>query len=92
MHHSDVRKKRMVEPRYPEAARTMNLGDVSCKVRMYIDETGTPIRLDFEQCPKVFHASARDALMKWRFYPARDPNGKKTKAQFILKIKYRLTG
>jgi hypothetical protein len=30
--------------------------------------------------------------MKWRFYPARDPDGKKVKAQFILKIKYRLTG
>jgi len=91
-HHTELRKKRQVQPEYPEAARTMNLGDVSCKVRMFIDEKGLPYNIKFEACPKIFQASAQNALMRWRFYSAKDENGTKVKAQFLLNIKYKLTG
>jgi len=85
-----VIKPRMVQPEYPEAAKKQNVGDHVCKVRIFIDTSGVPYALKFEKCLKVFHSSARKALMKWRFYPARDTNNKPVKAQFMLKIRYLL--
>ena len=88
-HHSEVQVKRRVSPHYPDSAKDLNLGDVSCKVRIFIDDKGVPYDIAFEACPKVFHASAEDALMKWRWYPAKF-EGNKVKAQFLLNIKYKL--
>jgi protein TonB len=90
-HHSELQVKRRVVPEYPEAAREMNLGDQDCKVRIFIDEEGVPYDVKFEACPKVFHDSARDAILKWRWYPAK-VGGEKVKAQFLLNVKYKLTG
>jgi outer membrane biosynthesis protein TonB len=89
-HHSEVKPKVRTMPAYPAAAKTMNLGDVSCKVRIFIDEAGKPYDVVFEACPKVFHGSANDAIFKWRWYPARDENNAKVRAQFLLNIKYTL--
>ena len=89
-HHSEVQVKRRVQPEYPDAAKQMNLGDVDCRVRIFIDEDGVPYDVKFEACPKVFHDSARDAILKWRWYPAK-VGGSKVKAQFLLNIKYKLT-
>ncbi|TVQ87384.1 MAG: hypothetical protein EA397_18885 [Deltaproteobacteria bacterium] len=85
-----MKVKRRVAPSYPEAARTMKLGDVNCRVRIFIDESGSPYDVQFEACPKVFHASATEALLKWRWYPARDDENKKVRASFMLNIVYKL--
>lgn len=86
-HHSDLQIKRRVDPVYPDAALDMNLGEQLCRVRVVIDETGTPNKVIAENCPKVFQASAEEALMKWRWYPAKAGRDK-VSAQFLLNIKY----
>ncbi len=83
MHHSDVEWKNKAVPDYPEAAREMNLGDVDCRVRMFVDEKGMPNNIDFVACPKVFQDAAKEAFFKSRWYPAKVDN-LKTKAQFVL--------
>ncbi|MBN2799355.1 MAG: energy transducer TonB [Deltaproteobacteria bacterium] len=88
-HHSEVQVKRRVVPEYPAAAKDLNLGDVDCKARVFIDEEGTPFDIQFEACPRVFHQSTRDAIMKWRWYPAK-VNREKVQAQFIINVKYKL--
>lgn len=90
VHHSEVKTKRRVMPRYPEAARTANLGDQNCRLRVFIDEKGKPYDVKFMACPKVFQPSAEKALFKWRWYPAKDENGNKTRATFGLNIRYTL--
>lgn len=90
VHHSEVRTKSRVMPLYPEAARSMNLGNVNCRVRIFIDESGSPYDVQFEACPKVFHAATSEAIYKWRWYPARDDDRNKVKAQFLLNIAYKL--
>jgi protein TonB len=87
-HHSEVEVKRRVQPDYPSAAESMNLGDVSCRVRVFIDETGVPYNVKIEACPKVFHDTTQQALLKWRWYPAK-VDGSKVKAQFLLVVNYK---
>lgn len=89
-HHSEVTTKKRVSPVYPDAAKEMNLGNVDCRVRIFIDENGVPFDVKFEACPKVFQASAKDAIMQWRWYPAK-VGTEKVKAQFLLNIAYKLT-
>ncbi|MCO4743978.1 MAG: energy transducer TonB [Proteobacteria bacterium] len=89
LHHSEVQAKRRVAPDYPDQARDMDLGDVSCKVRVTINERGRPVAVGVEACPSVFHDSARKALMKWSFYPAK-VGGETVPAQFMLNIRYKL--
>jgi len=88
---SEVRVRRRVEPRYPEAARSLGLGDVTCRVKVTVDARGVPSQVDVSHCPRVFHTSAREALFAWRFYPARR-GGRKVAATFSLGIRYRLRG
>lgn len=88
-HWRELTVRRQVAPIYPDAAKDMNLGDVSCKVRMFIDEAGRPTDLKFEACPLPFQESARTAVMKWRWDPARLGDDA-VPAQFVLKIEYRL--
>ena len=86
-HHSDLQIKRRVDPVYPDAALDMNLGEQLCRVRVVIDESGVPTQVIAENCPKVFQASAEQALMKWRWYAAK-AGSQKVSAQFLLNIKY----
>lgn len=90
MHHTEVKTKRRESPVYPQAAKDLKLGDVNCKVRVFIDEEGAPYDLKFLECPEVFHESARDALLQWRWYPVWD-GGQKTPANFYLFVRYRHT-
>ena len=87
MHHSDVEWKNRAIPDYPEAAREMNLGEVECRVRMFVDEKGMPNNIEFVACPKVFQDTTREAFFKSRWYPAKVDNAK-TRAQFLLVYKY----
>ena len=86
-HHSEVKVKRRVQPRYPPAAQDLNLGDVVCRVNVFIDEKGVPYDIEPQNCPKVFHQEVKDALYKWRWYPAK-VEGKAVKGQFLMAIKF----
>lgn len=86
-HHSDVERKTRVDPDYPDAAREMNLGDVDCRVRMFIDDKGMPENVEFMACPKAFHDTVKEAFFKCRWYPAKVA-GVKTKAQFVMVYRF----
>jgi len=88
-HHRDLEAKKRVQPRYPDAASEMNLGDQKCLARVFIDEKGKPYEVVVERCPKVFHAATKEAILKWRWYPPKD--GKtKVKAQTVIGITYKM--
>ena len=89
LHHSEVEVKKRIEPRYPKTAKEANLGDQRCLAKVYIDETGTPYKVLVENCPKVFHASTREAILKWRWYPPK-VGKQKVKAQITIGITYKV--
>lgn len=86
--HSELEVKRRSLAKFPEAARGRGFGDQRCKVWVFIDETGTPYDATVEDCPKVFHASAKETLMKWRWYPPKD-GGVRIKAKTVIIVRYR---
>lgn len=88
---NQVRVRSRIQPRYPDQAKAMNLGDVVCAAKLVVDARGKPTDVQVSGCPKVFHPTAREALFGWRFYPAR-VNGEKVPATFTLRIRYRLRG
>lgn len=90
VHSSEVQVKTRIQPKYPMAAKDLNLGDVVCKVRIFIDPKGIPERLEFLSCPAVFQGETTEALLKWRFYPLKH-GGQPVAAQFVVSIKYVLT-
>jgi hypothetical protein len=90
LHHLDVSKKKDVPLEYPQTAKDLNMGDIDCRVTIFIDEDGVPYNVAFPACPAVFHDSARKTILQWRYWPAK-VDGRKTKAQFVLKIEYRMT-
>ena len=88
-HHSDLETKRRVQPVYPKAAKSMNLGQQRCKALVKIDASGSPYDVQVEDCPVVFHAPTREALLKWRWYAPRDGR-QKVAAQTVITITYTL--
>jgi hypothetical protein len=87
VHHKDVKYKREPYLRYPKAAKDLNLGDITCLVRVWIDESGVPNRVEVEKCPKAFHRETKEAMLKARWFPARF-EGEKIPAQFLTRVKY----
>ena len=90
VHWSDVKIKRRVAPKMPQAAKALNITEENCQVRFYIDLKGNPEKIDILKCSKIFHDSLMNAAEKWRFYPMKSANGQKVKATFILNVKFRL--
>lgn len=79
--------RRRTDPDYPKAARQASLGDQRCVARVRIDEDGVPYDVTVDGCPRVFHDATRDALMSWRWYPAR--RGKeRVPAQLTVGVTY----
>ncbi len=91
VHWSEVKPKRRIAPKMPDAAKQLNMSEERCNVRFFINEKGVPYDVRLETCPAVFHESALEAAWKWRFYPMK-VEGKAVKTQFTLAILYRLTG
>lgn len=89
-YHSDLQWKSRIAPEYPDAARSLGLGDVACRVEVRIDASGVPEGVDFQACPMVFHAAVRQAVMTSRWYPAK-AGGEKVKARFLLIYQFKLT-
>jgi hypothetical protein len=88
-HYSEIMVKKRVDHVYPDAARDADLGQVTCRVRVFIDEKGLPTETRIEHCPAAFHASTHDALWQWEWEPARLPlTGDVCTAQFLMAIRY----
>ena len=88
-HHSELEVKKRVNPRYPESAKSLQLGDQRCLVKVFIDEKGIPFDAVVEKCPKVFHAGTKEAILRWRWYPPKDGKNK-IKAQTTIAVTYKL--
>lgn len=86
-HHSELRIRTRVAPKYPEEAIGLPETAANCRVRVFIDAEGLPVRLEVENCPAVFHAALEDALMQWTWYPA-TIDGVPVPAQFLIAIKF----
>lgn len=69
LHHTEVEVKRRAQPVYPPEAKALGLGEVRCKARIYVDETGRPTKVMVEDCPVEFHRSTQESLMRWQWYP-----------------------
>ena len=89
VHHRDLTLRASPKPRYPKTAAAMGLGEVHCKARVSIDDKGKPYEVVVEHCPKVFHEETRQALLRWRWYPPRDSERNKVRAQTVIGITYR---
>ena len=87
VHGSQVFLKVRLTPVYPEAAKSLDLGETACPVRFTIDPRGVPTAVDVSECPELFRASAEGAAWKWRFYPYK-VDGKPTPVSFVMVLKY----
>ena len=90
VHWSDVKIKRQIPPKFPQAAKRLNITEERCLVRFFIDEKGKPMEVKIEKCNKIFHDELTSAAMKWRFYPVKSESGQKAKAQFLLSVVFKL--
>lgn len=90
LHGSAVRVKRRVDTAYPEAARQLAIDEARCDVRVVIDERGVPLQVAFDACPAPFRPTTTEAVMRWRWYPARDETGSPQAATFRLAVLYKL--
>jgi protein TonB len=88
-HHSELEAKKKVQPEYPEAALSLNLGDQRCMARVFIDEEGVPYDVIVEKCPNVFHPVTKETILKWRWYPPKDGKNK-VKAQTTIGVTYKM--
>ena len=87
---TEVKSRIRVEPRFPEAAKQLNITEETCRVKFYIDEQGEPYDVQVEECHELFHENVLDAAWKWRFYPYENPDGDAIKSFFTLKFTFRL--
>lgn len=89
-HVSEVKVKKQLPFKYPEAARKLDVGDATCKVKVILDVSGSPVRIEEQVCARGFFDDARDTLMKWR-WEAPLVNGAPVEAQFSMTIKYSIS-
>ncbi len=89
VHSPRVKAKRTPYPKYPKAAKKLDLGDVDCMVEFVIEENGKPLDVTLSNCPDVFHEATLDAMWKWRFHPLQI-DGEPTEARFTVKVHYQL--
>lgn len=88
LHHSEVVVKRRVSPTWPAGADALGVDSVDCRVSVRVDRSGAPTAIDVLDCPAAFHASVREALLRWRWFPA-EVDGKAVAASFQLIVRYR---
>lgn len=91
VHSSDLRAKRRVEPRYPEAARALHLGEQRCRARVSIGADGVPTDVEVSGCPAVFHPDTEVAIRGWRWWPPR-VDGRPAAVVTTIVVVYRLDG
>mgnify|MGYP002631001475 CR=1 FL=1 len=90
VHHSEVDRKKKVNPQYPRAAQALGLGSVSCRVLVTIDSRGAPTNVVVEDCPLVFHPESKDAMLRSRWYPPTVEGERLNSAEFLVVINFDL--
>jgi hypothetical protein len=78
-----------VKPEYPDAARSLGLGEQKCFARVEISAEGEPVNVTITGCPAVFHPETEAAMWGWRWYPVR-LDGQKTAVVTTISVLYRL--
>jgi protein TonB len=74
-------------PEYPRSARRAGItGTVIA--RIYVNATGKVTRVDILEGPDVFHEGVREALLAWRYTPARLSDGTATADTHIVRIPF----
>ena len=66
---SDLRVRTMAIPKYPDAARDLQLQPQRCEARVRMNGAGLPLQIQVEGCHEALHDSARESLLAWRWYP-----------------------
>jgi outer membrane biosynthesis protein TonB len=89
VHRLQMEARKRVEPRYPEAARALGLGQQRCLALVSVDEEGIPYEVEISGCPLAFHPATREALLAWRFYPPK-MGKERVKGQMSIAVTYRL--
>ena len=88
LHHSEVRWKRRTQPKYPEVAKGLNLGNADCKVRIFLDASGKPTRVTSEKCPQPLFDEVEATVMKgWTAYPIK-VSGQKVPTQTVILFRF----
>ena len=88
-HHTDLVPLKRVEPRFPEAARSLARNEERCTVRVEVNEAGQPARVTPRTCPVLFQRAAIEAAEQWRWVPYL-VDGQPVSAAFDLQFVFRL--
>jgi len=86
--HRELVRSRPVDPRYPKAAKGHYPDRVTCTVELHIDKKGKPTSAVVKNCPVIFHESARDAMLKSRWWPPKNSSGDRVDARTLIVIHY----
>lgn len=85
--HREIRPKVIVSPSYPLEARDAKLPPLTCNVTVFVDETGVPRRVEVKDCPDVFHATTKRAMLKSRWWPL-VREGDRLAVKFTFKVTF----
>jgi hypothetical protein len=77
--------RNQVRPTRPDDARRFRY---TCRVRVQVDETGTPLRVDADACTDPWLSSATAALLQWRWHPAR-LEGRPLPSTIVVNVEFR---
>ena len=87
---SPVRGANNMLPEYPRSARRAGtIGTVLA--RIYVTPAGTISKVEILEGPEVFHEAVREALMTWKYTPARLSNGQAVADTHVVRIPFTLT-
>lgn len=89
VHPSEVTPIHRVAPEYPDAAKSRDVGSVSCVVRIRLNEGGVPTEVVFLACPDAFQDAVKTAVMASRWAPP-TVDGAPSAVQFMVKYRFDL--
>ncbi|MCB9673175.1 MAG: energy transducer TonB [Alphaproteobacteria bacterium] len=86
-HHSEVEKRRSPPPEYPNEAVALGLGAERCDVLVRMDDRGVPTHVEVSRCHPVFAEAARQAILRWRWYPPK-VGGQRVAGQTRIAVRF----
>lgn len=79
-------------PAYPDVARAEGLGAVECLADVLVDKRGRPMAVQIDPaCPPALQDAARQAVLGWRWEPARarGDGGRRVHARTSVPVRFR---
>ncbi len=75
---------------YPDEARRQDLGEVRCRVDVFVKTSGKPAEVRPTDCPELFHESVISSVSKWRWsLPVVD--GRRGPARLDLIVRFKVS-